>query len=77
MLVSAVQQKNQLYTYIYPLFFRFFSHISHYRVFSRAPCVIQSVIISILYIVVFMTPVCSLYLVVYPIISFGSHEFFD
>ena len=23
---------NQLYIYIYPLFFRFFSHIGHYRV---------------------------------------------
>ena len=30
MLVSGVQKK--LYEYIYPLFFRFFSHIGHYRV---------------------------------------------
>ena len=29
------------YIYIYPLFFRFFSHIGHYRVLSRIPCAIQ------------------------------------
>ena len=29
---------NQLYIYIYPLFFRFFSHTGHYRVLSRVPC---------------------------------------
>ena len=39
MLVSGVQQMNQLY--IYPLFFRFFSHMDHYRALSRAPCAIQ------------------------------------
>ena len=33
---------TQLYTY--PLFFRFFSHISHYRVLSRAPCAIHQVL---------------------------------
>ena len=27
-------------TYIYPLIFRFFSHISHYRILSRVPCTI-------------------------------------
>ena len=26
---------NQLYVYIYPLFFRLFSHIAHFRVLSR------------------------------------------
>ena len=36
---------NQLYIYIYPLFFRFFSHIGHYTVLSRAPCAIQKVLI--------------------------------
>ena len=29
------------YTYIHPLFFRFFSHIDHYRVLTRVPCTIQ------------------------------------
>ena len=38
-LASSVQQRNQLYTY--PFFFRFFSHIGHYRVLSRLPCAIQ------------------------------------
>ena len=36
---------NQLYIYIYPLFFRFFSHIGHYTVLSRVPCAIQKVLI--------------------------------
>ena len=40
---------NQLYRYIYPLFFRFFSHIGHYRVLSRVPCAIQQVLISYLF----------------------------
>ena len=33
-------------TYIHSLFFRFFSHISYYRVLSRVPCTIQQVLIS-------------------------------
>ena len=33
-------QKNS-YIYIYPLFFRFFSHIGHYRVCRRVPCALQ------------------------------------
>ena len=40
---------NQLYIYIYPLCFRFFSHIGHYRVLSRVPCAIQQVLISYLF----------------------------
>ena len=32
---------NQLYIYIYPLSFRFFSHIGGYRVLSRVSCAIQ------------------------------------
>ena len=31
---------SQLHIHIYPLFFRFFSHIGHYRVLSRVPCAI-------------------------------------
>ena len=30
-----------LYIYIYPLIFRFLSHIGHYRVLSRVPCAIH------------------------------------
>jgi len=32
---------TQLYIYIYPLFFRFYSHVGHYRVLSRVPYAIQ------------------------------------
>ena len=30
----------QFYIYIYPFFFRFFSHIGYYRILSRVPCAI-------------------------------------
>ena len=30
----------ELYIYLYPLFFRFFSHIGHYRALGRVPCAI-------------------------------------
>ena len=40
---------NQLYICIYPLFFRFFPHIGHYRVLYRIPCAIQQVLISYLF----------------------------
>ena len=40
---------NQLYLYIYPLFFGFPSHLSHYRALSRVPCAIQYVLISCLF----------------------------
>ena len=32
---------NQSYVYIYPLFFRFPSHLGHHRALSRVPCAIQ------------------------------------
>ena len=38
-LVSAIQV-NQLYIYICPLFYRFFSCIVHYRILSEVPCAI-------------------------------------
>ena len=37
---------NQLYIYIDPLFFRFFSQLGHWRVLCRVPCVIQQVFIQ-------------------------------
>ena len=40
---------NQLYMYIYQLFFRLFSHIGHYRVLSEVLCAIQLVLISYLF----------------------------
>ena len=39
---------NQLYIYIGTLFFRFYSHIDHYRVLSRVPCALHQVLISYL-----------------------------
>ena len=50
---------NQLYIYVYPLFFRFFSHIGHHRILSRVPCAIQQVLISCLFYIqqcVYVTP---------------------
>ena len=44
--VQVYRKVNQLYIYIYPLFFRFFSHIGHYSILSRVPCVTQYVLIS-------------------------------
>ena len=41
---------NQLYVYIYPLFLGFPSHLGHHRALSRAPCAIQSVLISYYFI---------------------------
>ena len=41
---------NQLYMYIYPFFFRLFSHIGHYRVFSKIPCAIQQNLLVIYFI---------------------------
>ena len=37
---------NQLYVYIYPLFFRFPSHLVHHRSLNRVPCAEQYVLIS-------------------------------
>ena len=50
---------NQLYIYVYPLFFRFFSHVGNYRALSRVPCAIQQVLISCLFYIqqcVYVTP---------------------
>ena len=51
-------------SYIYPLYFRFYSHIGHYRGLSTVPCAIHVLVIYFLYIVVyiwqFQSPVLSL-----------------
>ena len=59
-LVSAVQQSESIIhiLYIYPLFFRFYSHIGHYRVLSRVPCAILLYSRSLLF-------VCFIYSSVY------------
>ena len=38
----------QLYIYMYPFFFKFFSHLDYYRVLSRVPCAIQQVLVGYL-----------------------------
>ena len=44
---------NQLHIYIYPFFFRFLSHVGHYRVLSRVPVLLVGCYqLAILYIVV-------------------------
>ena len=48
-LVSSVQQSESVIHIHISLFFRFFSHIGHYRVLSRVPCAIQQVLISYLF----------------------------
>ena len=42
------------YIHIYPLFFRFFSHIGHYSVLSRVPCALQQVLVYFIYRSVYM-----------------------
>ena len=40
---------NQLYVYMYPLFFGFPSHVGHHRAISRVSCALQQVLISSLF----------------------------
>ena len=43
---QVYQKVNQLCMYIYPLFFRFFSHICQNRALSRVFCAIQQVLVG-------------------------------
>ena len=45
---------NQLYIYIYPLFFGFPSHLDHHRALNRVPCATQQVLISYLFFLIFI-----------------------
>ena len=38
---QVYRKVNQFYKHMRPLFFRFLSHVDHYRVLSRAPCTMQ------------------------------------
>ena len=38
---------NQLYIYLYPLFFRFCSYIGHYKALSRVPCAIYIYVVGL------------------------------
>ena len=37
---------NQLYVYMYPLFFGFPYHLHHHRVLSRVPCAVQQILFT-------------------------------
>ena len=49
---------NQLYIFVYPLFYRLFSHIGHYKVLSRLPRAIQQVLVSYLFYIQWCVYVC-------------------
>ena len=49
---------NQLYIYIYPLFFGFPSHLGHHSALSRVPCAIQYVLISYLFYTQYQQHIC-------------------
>ena len=49
-LVSAVQQSESVIRIHISTFFRFFSHIGHYRVLSRVPCVYSRSLLVIYFI---------------------------
>ena len=49
---------NQLYVYIYPLFFGFSSHLGHHSALSRDPCAIQYVLISYLFDTQYQQCIC-------------------
>ena len=65
---------NQLYVYTYPLFFRFFSHIDHYRKPSRVPCALQQVFISYLFYI-YQRVYVNYFLILFTIL-YLSHELF-
>ena len=72
----------QLYMYTYLFFFRFFSHIGHYRVLSSVPCAIQQVLIRYLFYIEQCVYINSK-LPIYPYLQFchvlffkPSHTFF-
>ena len=67
---------NLLYIHIYPLFFRFYSHIGHYRVLSRVPCAVQQILISYLFYIqqcVYVSPNLPIY--PSPLFPPGKHKF--
>ena len=43
-LIKVYRIMIQFYIHIYLFFFKFFSHLFYYRIFSRVPYVIQSVL---------------------------------
>ena len=48
-LFQVYSKVNQLHIYVYPFFFRFFSHIGYYRVLTRVPCAIQWTLVDYLF----------------------------
>ena len=63
LLVSGGQH-SQLYVYIYPFFFRFCSHVGHYRVLRRVPRALYEVRVCYLlciYYCVYVSPSLPIY----------------
>ena len=54
--------RESAYIYIYPLFFKSFTHIGHYRVLSRVHCSIQKVLTSYLLCVCVYIHICFIYI---------------
>ena len=46
-LVQVYSKVKQPFLHTHPAFSRFFSHMGHYRVFSRVPCTIQYALASL------------------------------
>ena len=46
---SVYNKVTQLHIYIYPLFFRFFSHLGCYKVLGRISCAIQQIFVGYLF----------------------------
>ena len=77
---QGYRKENQLYVYIYPLFFRFFSHIGHYRVLSRVPCALPQVHICYIFYIqqcVYVNPNLPSYpSSLYPLVIISFFGFF-
>ena len=58
-------EKSPLYTHMYSFFFKFYSHVGHFRVLNRVPCAVQQVLTSDLFYVYLCVYVSS-NLPVYP-----------
>ena len=66
---------NQLYTYICPLFCRFFFQIGHYRVLNRVLSAIQQVLISYLFYIQQCVQSIPISQFIPPLLPPGKHKF--
>ena len=61
-LYQLSHQGSPLYIYMYPFFFRFFSHLGYYRVLRTVPCSRSLSIICFIYSNVYMLLLISLFI---------------